>query len=264
MKCGIQGVPPGRGKLPETTQQTNKKFCPFRGLEVYREEDQHLFFGRDALIQKLIEHLNKDQFLAVLGPSGSEKSSVVQAGLIPILRDQHSLITLLTPQSHPIEELAFALHRVYREAGDQQPTEAIKIRLTEDVNSLYFIAKEITDLGKKKRLIVIIDQFEEIFTQTKDHVEQHQFLNVLLKALESGQCPVSIILTMRSDFVGKCVVHSNLNTYLNDHFFQISPMNSLELKEAILRPVKLACLEIEDALVAQILHDIQGAPNDHP
>jgi hypothetical protein len=110
--CGIKGVPPRTEKAASTTRliaATHEIQCPFRGLEVFREGDREFFFGREAIVQRLMTRLRDARFLAVVGPSGVGKSSIVQAGLIPRLRDD-SLVALFRPRMDPSEELAFALH----------------------------------------------------------------------------------------------------------------------------------------------------------
>ncbi len=187
--CGIGGVAPGRPAADAV------EVCPYRGLEVFRPEDRRFFFGRDALVERLLDYLEGNRFLAVVGPSGSGKSSVVQAGLIPELEDGETLIEILTPQEHPLEELAFSLCRRFPQGGSPPPEEFLG-RLRKSGEALHFIARELADATGAKRIFLVIDQFEELFTQTADDKERRRFVANLLGAVE-GSGPTSIILTMR-------------------------------------------------------------------
>lgn len=142
--CGIKGIPPGpsadQGYNPQTVN-------PFRGLEVFREADARYFFGREATIQRLKDHLDNYNFLAVIGPSGSGKSSIVQAGLIAQLRSVDLLISLFTPTSHPLVELTMAVRRLTGEAYDSLYK---KIANPEGGKELFAISRDITDAGKRE------------------------------------------------------------------------------------------------------------------
>lgn len=255
--CGIKGIKPGRDEKEIKIHE-----CPYRGLEVFREQDQRFFLGRDAVVQRLLDKLNKSRFLAVLGPSGSGKSSVVQAGLIPHLRD-NSLVTLFTPQERPIEELAFALRKCYPE-NHMSPVEQLIKRLKESGENIHYIAREILENDDKKNLVIVIDQFEELFTQTRSEEERRQFIFAVLHAVEVSKGPVKIILTIRSDFMGKCAFYPDLNMYVSDYFFQVEPMSEEELRSAIEEPARKVRLHFEEGLVNRILKDVKGAPAELP
>jgi hypothetical protein len=212
--CGIKGISPGRDK-----KEIQTDICPFRGLEIFREQDSRFFFGREAVVQRLMDKLNSSHFLAVVGPSGCGKSSVVQAGLIPNLRE-NSLIALFTPRERPLEELAFALLNCFPE-NKMPPVEQLINRLKESDKNLHYIAREILEKTDKKNLVIVIDQFEEVFTQTSTEEERRQFIFAILNAVEVLNGPVMVIVTMRSDFIGKCAFYPDLNTYLTEHFLQV-------------------------------------------
>ncbi|UCH95260.1 MAG: hypothetical protein JSV88_00055 [Candidatus Aminicenantes bacterium] len=255
--CGINRITPGRD-----AKKTEAGICPYRGLEVFREQDQNFFFGREAVVQRLLDKLKKSRFLAVLGPSGSGKSSVVQAGLIPHLR-YNSLVILFTPQEQPIEELAFALRKCYLE-NRMPPVEQLIKRLKESEKNLHYISREILENADKKNLVIVIDQFEELFTQTRNEEERQQFIFTVLHAVEVSKSPAKIILTIRSDFIGKCAFYPDLNTYVSDNFLQVEPMSEEELQSAIEEPARQVRLHLEEGLVNRILKDVKGAPGELP
>ena len=206
LMCGIKGIPPGP-HVAESSASASSRFCPYRGLEVFREEDKDIFFGRDSVNERLLLHLSNHRFLAILGPSGSGKSSVVQAGLLPFLRDGNTLVTYFTPRERPLEELAFSLHRI---ASGEESSEKIHDRLSDSKNALHFISRELIDAAQMRRLVIVIDQFEELFTHCHDEDECQHFQAVLLTAVERPTASTTVILTLRSDFLGKmcCISRS--------------------------------------------------------
>ena len=259
------------GKQPEQQAEIeiHQNINPFRGLEFFREIDAPYFFGRNAVIDLLFERLKSGRFLAVLGPSGSGKSSVVQAGLIPKLKRELKknspnenapvLVTIFTPKQEPLEELAFALR-----SFQNRPVEELIDRLQKREESLHLINREITTDKATDQIFLVVDQFEEVFTVCRHESRRQQFLDRLFTAVEIPNGPTSIILTMRSDFLGKCASYAHLNAYLNDKAYQIGPMRRDEIREAIVAPAALTGLTYEDGLVERILDDVEGAPGELP
>jgi len=269
--CGIKGVPPHTEKTVRTARlgvATHEIQCPFRGLEVFREEDREFFFGREAIVQRLMTRLRDARFLAVVGPSGVGKSSIVQAGLIPRLHGD-SMVALFTPRMDPIEELAFALLMGCRHdaAAVKTPVEEWVKRMNVSPDALHFIAREALEPLKsigKKRWILVVDQLEELFTQTRSEEDRRKFIALLLKAVEKEEGPVAVIVTMRSDFLGKCAYYPDLNVYVTDYLEQIGPMGREELKSALEEPAHAVGLQFEEGLVNRILEDAGGGAGELP
>ena len=237
--------------------------CPFRGLEVFREQDRNFFFGRDALIQHLVEHMQTRRFLALLGPSGSGKSSLVQAGLIPWLREQGTLIGSFSPGGDPFEELVFCLRRLFSEVGQDVLPETLGARLEGDPNALQYVILELAELARASRVVLVVDQFEEVFTNSHpDRVKT--FLNGFWGALNHTKSVLSLVLTMRTDFLGHCAAHEDLNALISDHCIQVGPMNHASLKQAIIEPCRQVGLKLEQGLIERILDDVTGAPGELP
>lgn len=238
--------------------------CPFRGLEAFREEDARFFFGREAITQRLEDHLGRHKFLAVLGPSGSGKSSLVQAGLLPDLHHAGRASLLFTPNQHPIRELAYALAPHFP-AENQLPADQLLRRLRQDERSLHFILRELREIfGGPQSVSIVIDQFEEIFTLSKEEAEVRLFLKNLLYAIEGEGDAVKVILTMRSDFLGKCVNWPDLNAFICDHMIQVEPMDDYALTRAVVEPARLVGLEFEPGLADVIINDVKGAAGELP
>ncbi|QEM08854.1 SUMF1/EgtB/PvdO family nonheme iron enzyme [Mucilaginibacter rubeus] len=256
LKCGIDGIPPGRPSKISNKRTSEKN--PFKGLEAFGEKDKEYFFGRDFFIQKLKNHIDLYKLLILTGPSGSGKSSIILAGLVPLLRESNLITAIFTPRIDPINELTVALKRSIE---TKQTGESLKKELknSESGEALYFFLRHFT--SEDKKMLLIVDQFEEIFTQTTEDL-RIQFINLLLKARDDEN--VRIILTMRSDFIGNCAVYPNLNLLVNDHLVQIGPMSEDELRAAIVEPSMLENLRLEEGLVDRIISDSKGASSELP
>lgn len=236
--------------------------CPFRGLEVFREQDAHLFFGREVPAQRIGEYMLRHPFGAVLGPSGSGKSSLVQAGVVPRLRELGYEICLSRPGHLPIEHLVDALGEVLPHFVGRG-RKVLEHQLRSVPGRLGTLAAEF-HRRHGKRLVVIIDQFEEIFTQCKNLAERNAFVEALCEAVERGDDHLHLLITMRSDFLGKCVVFHDLNDLITDHMLQLGSMTRDELARAVNAPAQLAGLQLEPGLLEEVLDEVVGAPGGLP
>ncbi|MDT9338668.1 WD40 repeat domain-containing protein, partial [Trichodesmium erythraeum 21-75] len=200
--------------------------CPFKGLKPFRKEDQDFFRGRESLIEKLRQKLKKHNFLAVLGASGTGKSSVVLAGLIPVLEEQESGIKIIefTPDNRPRERLQEQLLGVEGES-----------------------------------LVVVVDQFEEVFTLC-EKTNRENFIAELLKLAEDHK----VIVTMRADFWGECAENEELKQVMLKNQELISPMNAEELRKAIEEQAEKVGLRFESGVVNLIEKDVESAPGEMP
>jgi WD40 repeat protein/energy-coupling factor transporter ATP-binding protein EcfA2 len=241
--------------------------CPYKGLSAFdfNEEDPKYFYGRTALTDQLLEKVREGNFLAVLGASGSGKSSVVRAGLLHQLKlgqrlggSDQWVIKIFRPGEHPLESLALSF------AKDENFNSYLQIRLTNALNAIRQGAEGLKNLVKTtvkdRRLILVVDQFEEAFTLCQDEHERQQFLECLLGALEITDNQLCLILTMRADFFGKCAEqdYAGLASKIQEHLVTVTPMSRQELEQAITEPAKKVGLELERELVAQMLNDIEG------
>ena len=237
---------------------------PFKGLRAFKETDADDFFGRDALVAELVEFVSTHRFSAVVGPSGSGKSSVVRAGLLPEVRrgalgvTGGVLITEMYPGSYPFEELESALLRVA-----VAPTGGTMADLLGDDRGLLRVAKQILP-DDESELVLVIDQFEELFSLTADVETRDHFLASLVEVARDERSRVRIVVTMRADYFDRPLEHAEFGDVLRTGLVPIAAPREHELAAAIARPAQRAGLEFEPGLVARIVRDVADEPGALP
>jgi uncharacterized protein YjbI with pentapeptide repeats len=249
---------------------------PYQGLKAFREADGDRFFGRDRHIQDLWQrfqdlHSKPDavRVLPIYGPSGSGKSSLARAGLIPALgrkplpgRDR-GRVAVLTPGTHPLEALATVLARIATQdltpVAKAQEFETVLLQTASNqrYDGLRRIAGVFPDIDASP-LIVLVDQFEELYTLCADEAERHAFVDNLLVAACDRAQQVSVILTMRSDFLGATQNHPQLNQLFSSQGFLVPSMAPEDLAIAIAAPAKQAGYELDKSTVQLLVHEAQG------
>jgi WD40 repeat protein/transcriptional regulator with XRE-family HTH domain len=254
--------------------------APYKGLQFFDVQDADLFYGRELLTARLVRHLRKHQFLAiVVGASGSGKSSIVRAGLIPALQrgqrladgslpppgSAHWKYYVITPGVNPLESLIAALEE--NEPGARALSKSIK-GFTADETSLNRKAKEILQSGKSNRnhhILLIVDQFEELFTLCEDEKIRRAFIDNLMYSAspESGGL-ISVVITLRADFYAHCAQYPNLRDALAHYQEYIGPMSREEIRRAIEQPALHAGLNFEPGLVDFILKEVGDEPGALP
>jgi WD40 repeat protein len=240
--------------------------CPYKGLDVFEEEDAELFFGRETLIEDLVGRVKDSRTVFVTGPSGSGKSSLVRAGLMPALKqgaikESHSerwLFASMKPGRDPIEALAGVFSRLKNpDLGDYFRRNA------GSASDLQDCAESILTERKDQRFVLFIDQFEEVFTQLSPD-KAAGFIQMLDCAATIDNGRVIVLFAMRSDFVPNCAAFPQLNALLNRQFVQIGAMQPHELVSAIAQPALRVGLKIDPDLIAQIINDMEGEPGALP
>lgn len=248
---------------------------PFKGLQYFEEADSDLFFGRELLTAKLVRRLRDTQFLSVvIGASGSGKSSLVRAGLIPALKKGITLldgteppdgstdwqVDILTPTAHPLEALAIVLTR---NADSATTTARLIDDLAQEPRSLaLFLAR--TRGNSKRHTVLVVDQFEELFTLCRDEFEREAFIDNLLNLVSPGQSNTTLILTLRADFYAHLAQYPELRDAVAQQQEYIGPMTAEELRLAIEEPAKRGHWEFEPGLVDLILRDVGDEPGALP
>ena len=260
---------------------------PFKGLQYFEEQDAHRFFGRETLIAQLITRLRElitkkeSRFLAVIGASGSGKSSVVRAGLLPALKGRKELpdgtllplgctqwpIHVMTPTDHPLEALAASLTD---HTQSMSAMSALIDDLAQNPRTLHWhVRKRLTQerrsgsSSQQIRFLLVVEQFEELFTLCHDAQERQAFVDNLMEAV-SANGPTVVLITMRADFYAQCAQFEALRAILAKQQEFIGPMNEEELRRAIEEPAKQALWEFEPGLVDQLLKDVGNEPGALP
>ncbi|MEO1056594.1 MAG: AAA family ATPase, partial [Actinomycetota bacterium] len=237
---------------------------PYKGLRAFKETDAHDFFGRDEFVDELVERAGTHRFLAVVGPSGSGKSSVVRAGLLPRIRrgglgvDGAVLISEMYPGSHPFEELEAALVRVA-----VSPTAGVMSELLGDERGLLRVTKQILP-DDDSELVLVIDQFEELFSLTNDSATRDLFLASLVEVANDERSRVRIVVTLRADYFDRPLQHAEFGSLLRTGLVPIAAPREHELAAAIIEPARHAGLDIESGLVARIVRDVADEPGALP
>ncbi|MEO7196600.1 MAG: AAA family ATPase, partial [Pseudonocardiaceae bacterium] len=265
--------PPVRG-TPRLPASTSDAICPYRGLAAYDVADSQYFFGRKALTEQLVarlaEQLPGAGTLVVVGPSGSGKSSLLRAGLIPALevglpRIPGSKVwprVLLTPGAHPIATLASRLAPM---AGDTVDT--LRARLAADPAQLSAVAQMVVSRHARgadaagRCLVLVVDQFEELFTTCEDPAERRAFLDALSSAAAASDALV--VLGLRADFYPQCAAEPQLVEALQHSQLIVTSMSSEELRAAIEGPAAQAGLTLEPGLATLMLRDLRTNDGEH-
>ena len=251
--------------------------CPYRGLEPFREEDAAFFCGRDEAIRELVARVREHSFVAVVGPSGSGKSSLVFAGLLPTLRKQARTamwdVVTLRPGPSPLRALAGTFGTAPDNAGPAAidayfEGEAAAYRAG-DADKLGRIINDRLDAAQEKpdRLLIYIDQWEELYAmapapEDKERVRQHStdvetFIALLVSAASGTRSRASVVLTVRADFYNPLIRNPLISAVLPQQQVNIPPMQSEDLRSAIETPAKKAgLLFAPPELVDQILNDV--------
>ena len=210
--------------------------CPYKGLATFDYEDAEYYFGREQLVAELAARLVGAPLLGVVGPSGSGKSSVLRAGLLPALAggvlpgSDGWARALIRPGEHPRAELRRAARKLARE----------------------------------QRSILVVDQFEELFTACRNEDERAEFAAALVRTATDRERRTVVVLAVRADFYGRCAAYPELSQLLGDNHVLVGPMLRDELRRAIEQPAQRVGLSVEPELVDALLADVEGQPGALP
>ncbi|MBV8887808.1 MAG: TIR domain-containing protein, partial [Chroococcidiopsidaceae cyanobacterium CP_BM_RX_35] len=219
--------------------------CPYPGMVPFSEDMSDRFFGRNEEVKELIERLRLHPFITVIGPSGSGKSSLVFAGLLPALRRSRLfgsgewLVRTMRPGETPLTALETAL------GGDPTTPELA-------------VTEALATQPGTQRLLLVVDQFEEVFTLVQETVP---FQSALLRLVETPNC--YLVVTVRADFYPD-LMGSLLWRQIQSHRLEIVPLNAAGLREAIIRPAEDVSVFVESALVERLVTDAAGEPGVLP
>ncbi len=258
--------------MTPTTQLINacpELVYPYRGLFAFTEQDSKFFFGRETFTEELVKAVHRQSLVAVIGASGSGKSSVVFAGLIPQLRSEEGwLIESFRPGDRPFYNLAAKLISLL---------ETTEIRATEELREVNNIAQALQqgdfrlrdvitrslENNSGSRLLLIADQFEELYTLCQDDSERQRFLAQLLEAVNQIE-NLKLVLTLRADFFGYALSYRPFADALQDSDLKLGPMNREELQEVIEKPAKKLEVSLQPGLTKLILKAVENEPGYLP
>ncbi|WP_238360926.1 NACHT and WD repeat domain-containing protein [Iningainema tapete] len=247
-------------------------FCPYQGLAAFREANAEYFFGREKATSQLVSAVNSKRLVAVVGASGSGKSSVVFAGLIPQLRRDtvnNWLILSFRPLKNPFESLAKALAAAFNLKDDDRYLleGKLELQLRQDTSTLQTTIERIQTLSPDSqcRLLLVGDQFEEIYTLCADASERKIFLDGLLQAVKNASL-FTLVLTLRADFFSKALddyepFGKALQNYQPELLVR---MSREELERAIVLPATRLGFQLEFGLSNTIINDIQDGDGRLP
>ncbi|OCR00956.1 hypothetical protein BCD67_14315 [Oscillatoriales cyanobacterium USR001] len=243
---------------------------PYQGLSAFQEKDAALFFGRETFTNQLVKVVETKKLVAVIGASGSGKSSVVLAGLIPSLRQQGNwLIANLRPESTPFENLAKAILSpvVQLETGKNEGVTEVN---ADEINQLAIDLQEgnrtlsdvVKSIGSSRRFLLVIDQFEEIYTYPNQ--KSRQFLDCLLDAVQNFSA-FRLVITLRADFLGQAIEYNPFREQLDRWKPEfIGGMVRTELRAVIEEPAKKRNVYLEAGLTEHILNQVGEEPGNLP
>jgi hypothetical protein len=249
--------------------------CPYRGLAAFHEDDAPFFFGREEFTEMLQESVQTQNLVAIIvGPSGSGKSSVVFAGLLPKLKNEPGWLTVqIRPGSDPYLSLAAALTPLLEGAsgGTHLALESSKLAAAlkaGEVTLSSLVERLLGQDSSSERFLLVVDQFEELFTLTQDAEERRAFLAELLAAAgirDSGRpSRFKLLLTLRADFMGQALADRPFADALQEGSLMLGPMNREELKAAIEKPAEIQGAAFETGLVERLLSDVGDEPGNLP
>lgn len=254
------GLRPGR---PGST------VCPYRGLEAFREEHARQYRGREEDVQESLRRLRHGRILTIAGPSGSGKSSLLHAGIVPAIRtgelDQLSDWTVVSmrPGMKPLHELALAIE-VAAGRSDTKSLENLEGELADRpatfANAIDLMAGH---LGNRVRVLVAVDQLEEVFTQSSPP-DARAFLAALVHLGTQGSHRAAVVTTVRADFLERCLLDPTLAPTLGDSLQLLPPMTADALLRAVEQPARQAGIEIDGGLAWELVQGVAGEVGDLP
>ncbi len=247
---------------PTTGPVTN----PYRGLRPFGEDDVGSFFGRERLVADVVRRIDEgERLITMIGASGSGKSSAVRAGLIPAIRkgavpgSDQWLVAQMMPGSDPFIELEAALLRSTLDAPDSLS----EVLRSEDGSGLLRAALRLLP-SESARLVLVIDQFEELFTLVEDESVRWRLLDHLIEAIDDAYGRVVVVTTLRADFYGRPLEHPEFGTRMGAGVINVVPLTSDELEAAALEPARRSGVELEPAVLAELIADVLGQPGALP
>jgi DNA-binding SARP family transcriptional activator/WD40 repeat protein/energy-coupling factor transporter ATP-binding protein EcfA2 len=239
--------------------------CPYRGLAWFDTVDADYFFGRERLVATLVARLAVARFVGVIGASGSGKSSLVRAGLLPALAggalpgSAEWAIAVCTPGADPVAHLAGALGPVLHE-----PEELVRRRLDANAEELARMARRASAAASGVRLLLVVDQLEEIVTTCQDAGARQRFVDAVVDAVSEPDGPLAIVPVVRADYYGALAVCPEFARLFEQSQVLVGAMTDSELRRAVVEPARRVGLVLEEGLADAVCRDAAGEPGALP
>jgi WD40 repeat protein/energy-coupling factor transporter ATP-binding protein EcfA2 len=241
-------------------------FNPFPGLRPFEMRDRIVFFGREEQTAELLKRLRQTRFLSIVGSSGSGKSSLVRAGLLPGLHGGFMAeagspwkIAVMRPGGDPVGNLAGALLQSGIIDPVEDPFSFVRSTLSRSAKGLIECVQQ-SGLAPDQNLLVVVDQFEEVFRFRRRfrtlEEEAGGFVRLLLEAAQQQVRPIYVVLTMRSDFLGDCAEFRGLAQAINQGQYLVPRMSRDQVRRAIEGPIQVAQGQITGRMVQRLLNDL--------
>ena len=256
----LRALGPAAARAVEGLEPRN----PYKGLRAFEEADAADFFGREALTEHLVERFAGTRFIAVVGPSGSGKSSVVRAGLVPALRrgalpgSERWRIVEMFPGTHPLEELEAGLLKFA-----ENPPASLMEQLEDRERGLVRVLKRILP-DDDSELVLVIDQLEEVFTLVEDEERRTTFLSIVEGAVRDPHSRLRVVATLRADFYDRPLLYSGFAELLRDYVEALVPLTPNEFERAITGPAARAGVTLELGLLPEMLAEVANEPGALP
>ena len=239
--------------LTEKGSVTTKLINPFPGLRPFHTNEAHLFFGREGQSEEVLTNLARNKFAAILGASGTGKSSLIYCGLLPILyggflhngRSKWKVV-ITKPGSSPISNLATSIAQTFggSDNEDKIATDSLINRalLKRSASGIFNVINQY-GVNPQENVLLLIDQFEELFryqfsSRDADAINQvDHYINMIVNTVRQSELPIYVVITMRSDFIGECSPYQDLTRLINDSHYLIPQMSREGYQKAIIGPV---------------------------
>ncbi len=239
------------------TDETGELVCPYQGLNAFTEETKQFFFGRVRKVEEIEQRLNQRSFVPVIGASGSGKSSVVLAGLIPRLAEVGwQVLDPIKPGYKPLGTLEEMLRKQYFSDRPELLDRCINVRASEGL-------KPLLESFPPQQHLLVVDQFEELFTVAQPGQRDH-FIELITQVATIPDSPLAVVTTMRADFIEPCLRYEALRQLIEEEAKYLPALTGKNLRDAICEPAKRQGYEVTDELLYQILEDIKQEPGFLP
>jgi len=234
--------------------------CPYQGLQAFTAAQRKFFFGRKLIVEAIKQKLEQQPFVPVIGASGSGKSSVVRAGLIPWLEESGwRILEPIKPGFEPLVTLRGVFEPFFKRSRLEIQT--LHQLIFNDPTGLFGVIERFPG---NNRYLLAVDQFEEVFTVCVNEVERQRFIELISQVAEMQNFRLAVVTTVRADFLDSCLHYPSLHQLIQSQAIFMPPLNGIDLRDAITEPAKLQGYTVEDKLLLQILDDVGKEPGFLP